>query len=630
MRSRTVLGVTLSLLSTLALGCAADAGNDIAGNDTGNGGSGSGGTSGTGGSGGFPLTPPSISVLDAHATLSDTNAGVTVVLSNPFGQAVSVTLDTLDGTAKESAGDYQAVHQVVTFAPSTTKVVVSIPVTTPYKKLGLETSLSRELAVKLSNATAGATIADGDGRVTLAHAGMVIETPLGQSLFDSEILPDFNGDKKADLLLTGNGAKAAVLLTPKTVFEEAGHVVADDAYLDGNAGFSYPVGTLSTSYWGPGFVMSDNSASWDVNSDGFSDFITVADGKARFLYGHAGSFSSFSSGDPRFSNGTDATELSDLWYGYGGGAIQTGDWDGDGHRDFAQANFYSSAAGGSDSFDGYYGLASGYPGVYSNGNDFSFLSGTTPVGQASLSNGASGGVTGDFNGDGIDDLVFVGIANNDGIFGGCYLYVRFCQTQRFTAQGAQMKGTLDGTNGFQVTHDDYPSQIHNYVPQDSGDVNGDGVDDLVLTGGGEPLTVIFGKKTPYASGSYGKLPDFGSEAAIFDTDPVVGARIGDINRDGIGDIVFITENKLRILWGQKNLTGKPIFGTQYPEVGEIEIEPGSTLDDVSVVGDIDGDDTADVVILSNDWKSSGGALIMFGSTLTHLFGGPTLDPPEIK
>jgi hypothetical protein len=625
MRNITILGALFVLT-----GCAATSEEGVAGNEHGNGGGGGWGASGTGGGGGdFPNGPLTVSVLDAHATLSDTKAEVAVVLSSATNQTVNVTLDTVDGTATVSAGDYQAVHQTVTFAPGVKKVVVLIPVVTPYKKLGLETSLSRELAVKLSNPV-GVTIADGDGRVTLAHAGMVIETPLAQNLFDGDILPDFNGDKKADLLLTGNSKAAAVLVTPKTVFEEAAHVVVDDAYLaGGEAGFTYPVSTSYT-YWGSGFVMADASMSWDVNGDGFSDAIVVSDGKARFLYGHAGPFQSFAVGDPRLANGTDATELSDLWYGYGGGAIQTGDWDGDGVRDFAQANYYSSAAGGSDSFDGYYGLPGGYPGVYAAPSSFSFLSGTTPVGQASLSNGANAGVTGDFNGDGIDDFVFVGISANDTLFGGCYMYVRFCQPVRFNTQNAQMKGTLDGKNGFHVSHDDYLTSSHNYVPQDSGDVNGDGVDDLVLTGGGKPLTVIFGKKTPFAAGSYAKLADLGSEAAIFDTDDVVGARVGDINRDGIGDIVFITENKLRILWGKQGLTGKPIFGTQYPEVGEIEIEPTSTLDDVSIVGDIDGDDTADVVILSNDWKGSGGALILFGSTLTRIFGGPNLDLPQIE
>jgi hypothetical protein len=142
---------------------------------------------------------------------------------------------------------------------------------------------------------------------------------------------------------------------------------------------------------------------------------------------------------------------------------------------------------------------------------------------------------------------------------------------------------------------------------------------------------VFGKKSPYSAGHYAELAALASEAAFFDTDKVTAARVGDLNRDGIGDIVFITENKLRVVWGQQNLVGKPIFGTQYPEVGEIEIDPASGLDSVAIVGDLDGDDTADVIVFSQTWaQNTGGALILFGKTLTRIFGGPDLELPEIK
>jgi hypothetical protein len=295
--------------------------------------------------------------------------------------------------------------------------------------------------------------------------------------------------------------------------------------------------------------------------------------------------------------------------------------------DWAQAHYYSSAAGGSDLFKGFYGEAKHYAGTHAATDKFSFVSGTTPVGQSSLSNGAQGGVRGDLNGDGIDDVNFVGISANDGFFGGNPLYVFFGTSQKMTYQSTDLRSVVDGTNGFYVAHDNYLSTLKGYAPQDAGDVNGDGVDDLVLLGGGNPLTVIFGKKTPYAQPTYPTIQDVGSEAAFFDTDQVRSARVGDLNKDGIADIVFISENKLRVVWGKQGLTGKPIFGTQYPEVGEIDIDPASGLDQVSVVDDIDGDLTNDIVILSRTWNgSTGGALILFGKTITFFLGGPNLDP----
>jgi hypothetical protein len=611
-------------------GCASDDGVNASNSDP----NGTGGTAGSGGAGagagGTPPTlQPSVSVLDAHATLGEQKAEVAVVLSVAASVPVSVTFDTVDGSATESAGDYQAVHQTLTFAPGQTKLVVSIPVKTPYAKLGLETALSRELATKLSAPTGGVAIADGDGRVTLAHAGMVIETEIAQKLFDAEIIPDFNGDQKADLWLSGNAARAMVLLTPGTVFEEAGHVVANETWLDGERGFSYPVSTADK-YEGPGFVTGDDSASWDANQDGFSDLLVVSDSRARILYGHAGPFVSFASGDPRLANGTDASELADIYWGHGGGALETGDWNGDGIRDFAQSTTYSSLEGGVDSFNGYYGVAGGYPAVYSAKPSFSFVSGTAVVGLSTLSNGTRSGVSGDLDGDDIDDLTFVGISANDGMFGGCYLYVRFGENVQLSEQKVLLKGNLNGDDGFFVSHDEYLSTYSLWVPEDMGDVNGDGIDDLIVTGGGKALTAIFGQKTPYSKGGYTNLSELGTAAAIFDTDTVIGARTGDLNRDGTEDIVFITENKLRVVWGKQGLTGKPIYGTQYPEVGELDIDPESGLDDVSVVSDLDGDGTDDVVILSDSWHGSGGALILFGSTLTRMFGGPNLELPEIK
>jgi hypothetical protein len=297
--------------------------------------------------------------------------------------------------------------------------------------------------------------------------------------------------------------------------------------------------------------------------------------------------------------------------------------------DFAQAHHYSSAAGGSEQLRGFHGES--YGGTFIASTSFSFMSGTTPVGQASLANGTRPGVRGDLDGDGKEDLIFVGIAANDGIYGGNYLYVRFNDGQKLTQQNLNPKESLDGSSGFYVANDNYLSNWSNYVPQDTGDVNGDQIADLVLLGGGVPLSIVFGKKTPYAKGHYATLQEMGPEIALFDTDTVASARIGDLNRDGIGDVVFITENKLRVLWGKQGLAGKPIFGTQYPEMGEIEIDPAAGLDLVGVVGDLDGDKTEDVIVFSRSWNgNTGAALILFGKTLTRLLGGPdlTVAPPH--
>ena len=635
---RSICGVLGALFGIASLSCASS--GSVGDDGKGGGGAASGGAAGqggAGGTGGFPLAPPKVSVLDAHPVLKDTKAEVYIVMSSTWAEPITVDFSTLDDTAKgdsTGSGDFKPVTRAVTIPAGQLKMLVEVEVNTPYKKLTLDTALSKRFKTKIENPTGGATVDDGDGVVTLAQAGMVVETPLASKLWDCDVIPDFNGDKKPDLILTGQTATAAVLVTPGTVFEEAGHAVVDTAYLDGTRAFGFETHGIGTANASAGVaIVGDHGAATDINGDGLSDVLIVGEHKAHFLYGHAGPFKNFVSADPRLSDGVEGTELSDIYFGYGGSQIQTGDWDNDGIFDWAQASYYSSVHPGSrDLFAGFYGEKGPFSGTHASTTNFSYLSGTTAVGQSALFSGSHAGSRLDLNGDGIDDISFVGLSANDGQFGGNYMYVRFGTKDRLTGANTSLKGTLDGVNGFQITNDAYMSYASapwntSFGLQDSGDLNGDGVEDLVVTNGGNPLTAIFGKKSSFAMGSYPKLLDMGSEAAFFKSDQVKSARIGDLNKDGLGDIVFITEDKLRVVWGKKDLKGQEIFGTKYPDVGELDIESASGLDTVALIADMDGDKTDDVVILSDTWNSdTGAALVLFGSTLTRFLGGPNLDP----
>jgi len=575
---------------------------------------------------------------DAHPVLGEVAAQVYVTLSHSWDSPITVHFETEDATAigdPNGAGDYVPVDTDVTIAPGLLKKTVTIEVDSPYDTITLDTSLSSYFTTKISDANEGATIADGEGIVTLAQPGMVIETPLATQLGESDMIPDFNGDGLTDLFLGGLGGQAAVLLTPGTVFEESGHIVVDEAYLETVDGFSFHVDSTAASgpyaYQAVDYVFGDHSQSSDFNDDGLSDVLVLGESRMNVLYGSTDSIESFEPGDARLDDGIHGTEMADLEVSYFAHSVQTGDWNADGRMDFAQAHWYSSSyPTSSDLFTGYYGEAPPLGGSYSATETFSFTSGTSAVGTGSLVSGCSTGGRVDLNDDGINDVVYVGLASNDGAFGGNYLFARFGDGTTLTGEGIEVKGTLDGTNGFQVANDSFPSNKSSFRPQDSGDVNGDGVEDLVLTGGGtnHSLAVIFGKATPFASGTYATLDAMGDEAAFFNTDAVLSARLGDLNRDGIDDIVFITENKLRVVWGMQDLQGKDIFGTVYPEVGEIDIDPESGLDRVAVVGDLDGDDTADIVMLSSTWEGDrNGAVILFGKTITRFLGGPRLDNP---
>jgi hypothetical protein len=590
---------------------------------------GPGGSSGIGGSGGtFPNNPPPISVLDSHPILGESSAEVVVVLSWGWHESISVQLVTLDGTAKgdaTGAGDYQPVSQVVSFPAGATSAQISIPVKSPYTSLTLDTSLSKEFAVVLSSPTGGSTIADGEGRVTLAQAGMVIETPLATALSDGDVIPDFNGDKKADLLLTGDSGRGAILVTPGTAFQESSAIALDADHVAGNGAFSYEVG--APQIYG-GFVTGGRTMPSDFDQDGISDVLTVVDGKYRILYGHKEPFPELDAGAPELSDGTHATEIADLATSGNISAIQTGDWDGDGLLDWAQAHWYSTASGGANAFQGYYAAPGPHPGVIPDAVAFSFTSGVPAVGQSSQAHGTSPGVRADLNGDGRSDLVFIGNSANDTQFGGELMYVKFGSAERWTETGAAIRDTLDGSNGFQLSNPVQPSSrigIH-----DAGDVNGDAIDDLVLQGAGKGLSILFGKKTPFGTGSFASIDEF-ADGAISFPDSAKSARVGDVNHDGIGDLVLLTADALVIVWGKPGFSVQDLAVTSYPDVGRMALDPNSNFNGVLTVADLDGDGAAEILLASSSWGGgTGGALVLFGKTLTRALGGPNFDraPPR--
>ena len=87
----------------------------------------------------------------------------------------------------------------------------------------------------------------------------------------------------------------------------------------------------------------------------------------------------------------------------------------------------------------------------------------------------------------------------------------------------------------------------------SGDLNGDGIEDIVL-GGGQSIAIIQGRPVypKEITLSSKTLPD----TVIGDIDSTLVASqmtsVGDLNGDGIGDLLIATETGLSIYWGRKS------------------------------------------------------------------------------
>lgn len=142
---------------------------------------------------------------------------------------------------------------------------------------------------------------------------------------------------------------------------------------------------------------------------------------------------------------------------------------------------------------------------------------------------------GDVNGDAIDDLIIGAIyANSSGAS-----YVVFGSASGFP--GTFSLHNLDGSNGFRITGEGTYSRFGSSVAA-AGDVNGDGVDDVIVSNRFEISRsyVVFGRNA--------KVNPFPASLAISSLNGSTGFRIdgalgkvtgvGDLNGDGFGDIAI--------------------------------------------------------------------------------------------
>ncbi len=235
----------------------------------------------------------------------------------------------------------------------------------------------------------------------------------------------------------------------------------------------------------------------------------------------------------------------------------------------------------------------------------------------------------DINGDGISDAAISNYGNQGAV------YIIYGSTKPFNANFNITD--LDGTNGFIITsHNSSAFSSYTSIPvANIEDINGDGIDDLAIGSPGpgngpdsQPgqVFVVFGSKTWsqtfYVESLNGKN-GFLVTGSYYDfLGPAVSAA-GDINNDGIGDMLLGTDNAFTVC---------VLFGSSKPFNAVVNLDNsynGLTITSntmqgqynigisVTKLGDVNGDKIDDIAIGAPAFQSDigGRVFVVYGQNI---------------
>ncbi|HEX5418486.1 MAG TPA: Ig-like domain-containing protein, partial [Gammaproteobacteria bacterium] len=286
----------------------------------------------------------------------------------------------------------------------------------------------------------------------------------------------------------------------------------------------------------------------DINGDGFDDLIigsplivtNPAPGKVYVVFGGHdvggsgyGALSAFNG-----SNGF-MIELGEEGDGLGSAISAAGDVNGDGFDDIiVTTRSYGARTGKTYVLFGGPGVGStGHVDLSSlDGSNGFFIEGSNPDEPFSVS-------TGDVNGDGVADILIGGDPFTEADHAGA-AYVIF-GGPKVGCYGSVSLSSLDGSNGFVLLGS--PSDEVGFSAA-AGDINGDGVADLILPAPGDQSEtgksyVVFGKSKIGSNGSFTLSSLDGRNGFVIENIPssdriVTVDASGDVNGDGVKDIAI--------------------------------------------------------------------------------------------
>ncbi|MEO1792582.1 MAG: hypothetical protein AAFR25_10205 [Cyanobacteria bacterium J06629_19] len=277
-----------------------------------------------------------------------------------------------------------------------------------------------------------------------------------------------------------------------------------------------------------------------------------------------------------------------------------------------------------------------------NLSDLDSSSGTTVIGikSATFRSPPFASSAGDFNGDGFNDIIFGVKEENSGFSVFKKSYLVFGTGNGF---GDLLNlQDLNGSNGFVINGGEGDISSSGTIVGSAGDINDDGFDDVIVSKESESSYVLFGSADEFSRTV--DLSDFdGSNGFSIDVESRLVSSAGDVNGDGIDDIIIgnpdaapngkVDAGTSYVVFGRRDFSGAPDlenldenFDENFDENSGFFINGSNEFEDtgssVSDAGDINGDGFDDVMVTSfpsreNTEPATGEIAVVFGSATSE-------------
>ncbi|PKH52611.1 hypothetical protein CXF68_18730 [Tenacibaculum sp. Bg11-29] len=393
----------------------------------------------------------------------------------------------------------------------------------------------------------------------------------------------------------------------------------DLEYLNGINGFKINNDNLLHTSTSSDIQFFKADTAGDINNDGFDDIIIGTPnsrgpsgssrvGSAYVVFGKSSGFSA--DFDLATLNGTNGFTISGTGTNayFGNDLDNLGDVNGDNIDDIIVTNGTYSGSVESGKCFVIYGSTSGYPALF----DLSGLDGTngfkiTSDGSTAENIGRSAAGVGDVNGDHINDIAIGGAKDRKFIVFGKPSSANFPST--FNVEN------LNGSNGFAVEHS--TSALGQNVEK-ANDVNNDGFTDVIF---GKKY-VLFGGNTFPAVFDLESLD--GTNGFSVSSTGKVFSFAGDFNNDNYDDLIYGDSRSQYIIYGKENWEESISTSSSAPGcLLKISLLNNNDLVSGSYAGDVNNDGIDDLVLghyklHSSNYKvnaDSGFAYVIFGKDI---------------